>query len=114
MVREHPATSLRERHTVELPECCPVSKNPKPGSTLTLSYRPVSTVLEVYSLRSLIASFRGGFNGNASYPAERNMEGMVQLITQMCADALGVQVHARAELVLDAGKMTLTALARPH
>jgi hypothetical protein len=41
------------------------------------------------------------------------MEGMIQLLAQMSADAVGVPVHARADLVLDTGGMVLTAYARP-
>jgi hypothetical protein len=114
MERQHGAVALRERHTVDIPPCCPVSGNPKAGSTLTLMYRPGAWVLEVYALRSLVARFRGGFPGVGRYPAERNMEGMVQLVAQMAADALAVPVRARAELVLDAGRMILTARALPR
>jgi hypothetical protein len=114
MDRTHPAVAFTETHTVPLPPCCPVSNNPRPGSVLIIEYEPQTRVLEVYSLRNLVRQFQGGFPGIGKYPAERNMEGMIQLIGQMCADALAVQVKARAILQLDAGHMEIIATAEPQ
>lgn len=114
MPRAHDAVGIRQHHSVELPEMCPVSHNPRPGSILTLSYTPDRWVLEVYGLRVVAHRFVGGFDGNEHYPAERNMEGAIQLIAQMAADAVVVPVRARADLVLDAGRMRLTVIARPQ
>ncbi len=113
MERCHEGVQMRCQHRVPLPECCPISHNPLAGSALTLTYRPRQWVLEVYGLRTLVGRFRGGFPGVGPYPPERNMEGMIQLLAQMSADAVGVPVHARADLVLDTGGMVLTAYARP-
>lgn len=104
---------VRVHLTVALPRCCPVSGNPMPGSTLTLRYRPAGSVLETYSLEALLQKFRGGFAGVGPYRAERNMEGMAALVARMAADALGVRVRYRAELVLDTGAMTLSGTAKP-
>jgi hypothetical protein len=114
MPRAHGAVTLREHHTVDLPEMCPVSRNPRPGSTLTLSYTPDRHVLEVYGICEVVRRFRGGFPGDDHYPPERNMEGTVQLLAQMAADALNVSVRARVDLVLDAGRKRLTARAVPR
>lgn len=109
-----PAVPCIERHRLPLPRMCPVSGNPQPGSELTLIYRPREWVLEVYSLQSQVRRFQGGWPGTGGYPEERNMEGAVRLLAQMAADALGVPVRARAELVLDAGGMIVTGRARPR
>ena len=100
-------------NTVDLPQVCPVSGNPRAGSTLVFTYRPQGWCLEVYSVVQLVDRFRGGFKGRGRYPAERNMEGMIHLLAQMAADALGVPVNARADLVLDAGRMRVRAKATP-
>ncbi len=117
MPRDYTAVPFASRHTVDLPPvCCPVSKNPKAGSTLTLRYVPTQHTLEVYSLRSLLKQFIGGYPGSTcgAYPPERNMEGMVQLVAQMASDALGVPVRFRAVCVLDTGSLVLTGKAIPQ
>lgn len=108
-----PAMSTTESHTVALPPCCPISGNPQAGSTLRITYRPTVRVLEVYSLVQLVGRFKGGWKGTERYPAERNMEGMIRMLAQMAADALGTPVSVRADLVLDAGAMTIRAKAEP-
>lgn len=98
---------------VDIPDsCCPVSKNPK-GGTLALTYQPEKWVIEVYSLRELTRRFVGGFDATEHYPAERNMEGMVELIAQMVADALGVDVSFRADVLLDCGRMIVEGEVSP-
>lgn len=109
----HKAT-LSVEHVLELPVCCPVSGNPKTGSKLSLYYPPDKWVIEVYSLKALVSRFVGGFESTEYYPSERNMEGMCQLIAQMCADAIDTGVEFRADLVLDAGGMVLTGSATPQ
>jgi hypothetical protein len=112
----HGAIPTKVSHAVLLPPvCCPVSKNPKVGSTLRLSYAPGDRSLEVYSLSALLRRFVGGYPGSVcgTYPAERNMEGMIQLVAQMSADALGVPVSARAHCLLDTGEMIVRGRATP-
>ncbi len=114
--RDYPDVFTISRHVVELPaSCCPVSANPKDGSTLTLRYAPNDTVLEVYSLRALLRMSIGGYKGSdcGAYPAERNMEGMVQLVAQMAADALGAPVRFRAHVNIDTGILQLSGKATP-
>jgi hypothetical protein len=101
--------SMIMTHLCNIPApCCPVSKNPKSGSTISFTYTPNSWVVEVYSLESLLKQFQGGYKGNNHYPAERNMEGMCQLLCKMVSDALGIEVSYRADINLDCGGMTLT------
>jgi hypothetical protein len=114
-LRTMPSSSVAQvRHKVSLPVCCPISKNPREGSTLTVVYQPAGSVLEVYSVVSVVNLFRGGFPGRGPYRAERNMEGMVDLLARMAADAVGVPVRVQADLVLDAGSMRVTAKAGPR
>jgi len=114
----HAGVETAVTHALDLPEAlCPVSKNPRAGSRLVISYAPASgRCLEVYHLRALLKRFVGGYPGSdcGTYPAERNMEGTVQLVARMCADALGVPVFARADLVLDAGGQTVVCTAHPR
>lgn len=99
-------------HTVEVPAaCCPATHNPLEGSMLTLSYVPMRGYLEVYTLKAILRQFVGGFAGNANYPAERNMEGMILLISQMAADALQSDVLFAADLKLDTGGMRIAGTA---
>jgi NADPH-dependent 7-cyano-7-deazaguanine reductase QueF len=92
-----PGVAIWQSHTLALPSCCPVSGNPQPGSTITLSYSACDTFLEVYSLRKYIESYIGGRE------AIRDMEGMVQAIATDCAAMLGVTVLAYADIVLQRG-----------
>lgn len=108
-----PAVAITQTHTIKLPTMCPVSGNPRKGSTLTVTYQPSGWCLEVYSLRRVAKTFVGGFQGAGPYSADRNMEGAVATLAKMCADAVGVPVRATADLVLDAGGMTLTVEAVP-
>jgi len=110
MPNERPDVGMSERHRLrlDLPGCCPVSGNPRPGSTLTLSYRPGETVLEVFSLHAYVESFIGG-RGEV-----RSMEAMIQTITAEAAKALGVPVVGIADLVLfPSQEMRLVCRARP-
>ena len=92
--------SLIESHTLDIPPCCPVSKNPRPGSTVTLSYRPNGCSLEVANLIAYIHSFRGGLRNDQGELVVRDMEGMIMRIVADCERALGVRVDVRAELCI--------------
>ena len=91
---ERHCANTYETHILALPECCPRSKNPRPGSTVAIRYMAGPLFLEVASLYAYIDSFRGGRG------AVRSMEGMVQTIAQDCADALRRPVEAKARLYL--------------
>lgn len=90
----------RETHILELPPCCPVSKNPRPGSTIMIVYYPNGVVLEVGALYAYIHQFRGGLKDDTGEIVIRDMEGMVSRIAQDCADAVGVAVNVCADLVI--------------
>jgi NADPH-dependent 7-cyano-7-deazaguanine reductase QueF len=89
---------MTEQHTLELPPCCPVSKNPRPGSQITITYKPQGKVLEVGSLFAYIHSFKGGLRDENGNLLVRDMEGMVQRIAQDCAICVGTKVKVVADL----------------
>lgn len=90
----------REVHILELPPCCPVSKNPRPGSTLLICYKPQESVLEVGALYAYIHQYRGGLRDATGAIIIRDMEGMISRIAQDCANAVGVPVSVCADLVI--------------
>lgn len=83
------------RHILNLSPACPVSQNPRPGSKIIIKYEPAEKILEVASLLSYVESYKGG-RGEI-----RSMEGMIQAITQDCANSVGVPVYVKAKLLLD-------------
>lgn len=85
----------RETHILPLAPCCPYSGNPQPGSELQISYDVTDKILEVASLRFYVDSYIGG-KGEI-----RSMEGMVQAITQECANAVGGMCHVVADLIIE-------------
>ena len=88
--------SMVMTHKCNIPaSCCPISKNPKAGSTIAFTYTPDGWVVEVYSLDALMKEFQGGYKGNDHYPAERNMEGMCQLLCRMVSAAWPVAAAIR-------------------
>jgi NADPH-dependent 7-cyano-7-deazaguanine reductase QueF len=97
-----------ESHTLELPSCCPVSKNPLPGSEVEINYFCQERHLEVFSLKAYLDSYVGG-RGEV-----RSMEGMIAQVAQDCADALGQFVWLEARLNINPGqRMTLRCAADP-
>ncbi len=78
-------------HVLHLPELCPMTHNPKPGSTLTLKYRAGANLLELFSLDAYIDAFVG-------HPVVRDMEFFVQTVAEDAANALGLEVTALAEV----------------
>lgn len=83
-----------EEHEFQLPQCCPITKNPQPGSFLRIRYRPKEKILEVQSLHDYIREYIGGRLD------VRSMEGMIQNIAQDSANAAGVKVRVTARLIL--------------
>lgn len=81
-------------HLVPIPECCPVSHNPRPGSTVRVSYLPKQLVVPVEALEERVRCYVGGFE------SIRGMEEMIQDIAKWCADETGVSVRAVADLVI--------------
>lgn len=89
-----PTIAVFVSHLVPIPECCPVSKNPKPGSTIRVSYLPKNIVVPVEALEERVRGYVGGFE------SIRGMEEMIQDISRWCADETGVAVRAVANLVI--------------
>ncbi|GAA5534901.1 hypothetical protein [Deinococcus aluminii] len=81
-------------HVLHLPELCPASHNPAPGSTLTLRYVAGERLLELFSLDTYIDAFVG-------HPVVRDMEFFVQTVAQDAANAAGVEVTATADVRLN-------------
>jgi 7-cyano-7-deazaguanine reductase len=86
---------MREMHVLKIPQCCPVSGNPQDGSTIEIEYSVMDLILEVQSLRDYVDSYVGG-RGDI-----RSMEGMIQQITQDCANAVQTSVWVRARLEIN-------------
>lgn len=91
---------LFEAHTFDLPQCCPVSKNPFPGSKITIAYRAKEMVLDVTPLYAYIHSFVGGLHNDEGELVVRDMEGMLLRIAQDCAQVVGVPVRVTAQLAI--------------
>lgn len=89
-----------ETHILDVPPCCPVSKNPRPGSKLIIRYKPAGKVLEVGALYAYLHQYKGGLKDESGNLIVRDMEGMISLITQHCSEVLGVPVQVRANLVI--------------
>jgi hypothetical protein len=90
-----------ECHIVDLPSgLCPVSKNPQPGSTITIMYCPRGTVLEVAHLYAYLHQYRGGLRDEQGTIIVRNMEEMIDRVARDCAEVLGVPVRVYANLVI--------------
>lgn len=87
----HPALATRVEHVLHLPELCPATRNPKRGSTLTLSYTAGERFLELFSLDAYIAAYVG-------HTVVRDMELLVQTAAMHAASAVGVPVTAQADL----------------
>jgi len=92
--------TMIESHILDIPPCCPVSKNPRPGSTISITYTPQGCSLEIGALIAYIHSFRGGLYDEHGQLVVRDMEGMIQRIAQECADVLGTDVTVEANLQL--------------
>lgn len=106
--------NIIETHTLALPSCCPVSKNPRPGSTIAITYKPDGCSLEIASLFALIHRFRGGLHDAEGTLLVRDMEGMIDYIAKACAQVLGVEVTVKAHLLLlPKQEMDLTVQAEP-
>ena len=109
-----PGRATSVHHVVEIPPCCPVSGNPRPGSTLTLRYIPKGgVVMPVEDLSVMVEEYVGGFG------AIRAQEEMIQNIAARCAALIQQPVRVRADLVIappdggDLQRMIVTCRAVP-
>ncbi|MGC4393723.1 hypothetical protein [Agrobacterium sp. M50-1] len=83
-------------HSAPIPQCCPVSSNPLPGSRVTVCYIPNDVVFPVEDLASFIDEYVGGHKSRDV----RNMEEMVQDLAVRVRDVVGVAVRAYADLII--------------
>ena len=102
-----PDLSTEVEHIVELPELCPATGNPRPGSTLTIRYEAGERLLELFSLDAYIAAFIG-------HPVVRDMEYFVQTVAQDSADALGHAVEVRADVQFNRVRQGQRLTVRAH
>lgn len=89
-----PTVAAFVSHSVPIPECCPVSNNPKEGSSIRVSYLPRDIVVPVEALEERVRGYTGGFE------SIRGMEEMIQDIARWCSAETGVRVRAVADLVI--------------
>ncbi|MEF2279817.1 hypothetical protein V3W47_16100 [Deinococcus sp. YIM 134068] len=96
-------------HVLHLPELCPATRNPAPGSTLTLRYAAGGRLLELFSLDTYIDAF-------VAHPVVRDMEMFVQTVAVDAANALGVEVTASADVSFRGLRQgqRVTVAARPE
>lgn len=90
--------AMLEEHILDIPACCPVSKNPRPGSKLIIRYSPSGYSLEIASLIAYLHSFKGGLYDDAGQLVVRDMEGMIQCIAEDCYKLLAIPVTVEAHL----------------
>lgn len=106
---------LLEQHAVELPVCCPVSKNPRPGSKIFITYRAKEMVLDITPLYAYIHQFIGGLRNASGEFDVRDMEGMLLRIAHDCAQVVEVPVRVKAQLIiLPKQEMRIVARGYPN
>lgn len=98
---------------IAIPSCCPVSKNPREGSKITISYRAKKQVLEMAHLYACIHRFVGGLHSEGGSLEIRDMEGMLNRIAWECAQSVGVMVRVRADWYI-LPKMMVHVIARGY
>lgn len=89
-----PETPTFVSHSTPIPQCCPVSGNPLPGSKLTVCYMPNTVVFPVEDLAEFVSEYVGG-RGDI-----RGMEEMIQELAARVRDVVGVPVRAFADLII--------------
>ena len=87
----HPALDTYIEHLLEMPELCPYSHNPGPGSTLRLSYTAGAWILELFALEAYLPGF-------IAHPVVRDNELLAQTVATEAAEALGVRVEVELDL----------------
>ena len=105
----YPALRMRVRLTFPFAQLCPISSEPQPGSTITISYNAGALLLETKALRQYLASFAG-----ENPHSVRDLEEAAQVIAQQCADLLLTSVHIHAAYLLNIGKMEVEVEAEPR
>jgi 7-cyano-7-deazaguanine reductase len=96
---ERPDVETEVEHEFEIHTLCPVTKNPRPGSTLTIAYTPKESVLDVIGLDAYLRRFKGGFREEGEIVV-REMEHLVQRVAEDCARWVGVPVTVTVDALL--------------
>jgi|YNPNPStandDraft_1061719.scaffolds.fasta_scaffold18452_2 NADPH-dependent 7-cyano-7-deazaguanine reductase QueF len=104
----YPHLTMRVTLTYPFTGLCPISGEPQPSSTITISYEAGPCLLETKALRRYLESFAGENDYGV-----RDLEEAVQVIAQECANALVVQVVVHAHYELSAGSMDVEVTAIP-
>jgi 7-cyano-7-deazaguanine reductase len=104
----YPALTMRVRLTYPFAQLCPISGEPQPGSTITISYNAGALLLETKALRQYLASFAG-----ENPHGVRDLEETAQVIAQQCANMLHTSVQVYAEYHLNIGKMEVEVETEP-
>lgn len=92
--------NMIEEHILDIPSCCPISKNPRPGSQLIIRYRPQGCSLDIISLKGYIHCYCGGLYDEQGNLLVRDMEGMLTRVQSDCEAILGIPVQVEANLNL--------------
>ncbi|KAA0890021.1 hypothetical protein [Pusillimonas sp. ANT_WB101] len=104
----NPGMHTLQEHVIQLPELCPASGNPGPGSFLRIRYRSRSHFLEVFSLDVYVRAFIG-------HPVVRDVEMLTQVVARDGMRALGHKVKVQGCFVLPTLNQTVrtAVIARP-
>ena len=87
----HPELQTWQEHLLELPELCPHTHNPGPGSTLGIVYTAGPWFLELYALEAYLTGF-------VAHPVVRDNELLAQTVALEAAAVLGVPVEVSLDL----------------
>jgi NADPH-dependent 7-cyano-7-deazaguanine reductase QueF len=105
---KYPQLTMQVSLTHPFARLCPISGEPQPSSTITVSYEAGASLLETKALRRYLDSFAG-----ENEYGVRDLEEAVQVIAQACANVLVVQVVAHAHYELTVGSMEVEVTATP-
>ena len=105
----YPQLRMRVRLTYPFAQLCPISGEPQPGSTITISYNAGALLLETKALRQYLASFAG-----ENPHGVRDLEEAAQVIAQQCADILHTRVDVSTLYHLVSGEMEVEVQAEPR
>ncbi len=89
----NPALDTHQAHVLELPELCPSTQNPLPGSTIVVHYKGKAAFLDAASLSAYIRASIG-------HPMAHSVEALTQAVALDCAQALQQKVHAEGRFLL--------------
>lgn len=90
----NPDLGTWQEHLLDLPELCPYSHNPAPGSTLSIAYTAGGWFLELFALEAYLPGF-------VAHPVVRDNELLAQTVALEAARVLGVPVEVNLDLGLN-------------